>query len=99
MTFSDPFHGLGGERTIIKPRLGRPVTETPDSTSSFEDLRARVGISSDLDEPQFKELLLQFKACPPASRNLLISEASPLLRLILLASSTGVLKNPALLAT
>jgi len=82
----DPFFALGGERTIIKPRLGKPASPAihsldnilgPSATASSGHDNADTQAQANLDQ-----LLRQLQSNPEASKNKLLAHASPLLRLI-----------------
>lgn len=105
MNPNDPFSALGGERTIIKPRLGKPGKAATQAIDSLDDILGSAfapiapGKSATQQvQPELTELLDRFKACPPASNNILLVKASPLLRLVCAVSEMTDLPSPKSLA-
>jgi len=83
---NDPFFALGGERTIIKPRLGKPASHAIQSLDNILGPSNPASSSSEMPDVQaqasFDQMLHQLQANPPASKNKLLVHAGPLLRLI-----------------
>lgn len=102
MNPNDPFSALGGERTIIKPRLGKPASQAIESLDNI--LGAGVRADSDsaasraLAQSRFDSALQQLKESPAASKNLLLVHASPLLRMVCAVGSMAEVPSPKALA-
>jgi type VI secretion system protein ImpK len=86
MNPNDPFFALGGERTIIKPRLGKPASPAIQSLDNILGPSTTSGSGMGMPDTQaqtsFDQMLHQLQANPTASQNKLLAHASPLLRLI-----------------
>lgn len=89
MSKHDPFSSLGGERTIIKPRLGKPATAAIDSLDNLLGPSPQYGqhgqfsaAESAQAQAKFDTMLAQLKDNPSASNNMLLAQASPLLRMV-----------------
>ena len=86
MNPNDPFFALGGERTIIKPRLGKPASSAIHSLDNIlgpsESAEAGPGISNAQAQARFDALLRQLQENSKASHNVLLAGASPLLRMV-----------------
>jgi len=85
----DPFSALGGERTLIKPRLGKPPSAAIDSLDNLLGPGPQHGLHAQFSESECAQaqarldnLLTQLKENPSASHNLLLAKASPLLRMV-----------------
>jgi type VI secretion system protein ImpK len=85
----DPFSSLGGERTVIKPRLGKPASAAIDSLDNLLGPRPRFGQLGQIHAEEsvqahakFESMLAQLKDNPSASSNVLLAQASPLLRMV-----------------
>lgn len=80
MNPNDPFSALGGERTIIKPRLGKPASQAIQSLDNIlgpgvkADTNSEASIS--LSQSRFDNALQQLKESPAASKNMLLVHAS-----------------------
>lgn len=105
MNPNDPFSTLGGERTIIKPRLGKTGKPHVQPIDSLDNILgpAHPAASSGQDSQQAKQvqlrqLLDQLKNCPSASNNTLLVQVSPLLRLMCLVGEMAELPSPSLLS-
>lgn len=86
MNNEDPFFALGGERTIIKPRLGKPASAAIQSLDNIlgpSESAARPGDANHVHaQARFDHVLNQLQHSAVASQNLLLAKASPLLRMI-----------------
>ena len=89
MSKHDPFSSLGGERTIIKPRLGKPASAAIDSLDNLLGPSAQYGqlgqfsaAESEQAQAKLDTILAQLKENPCASNNALLAQASPLLRMV-----------------
>ena len=89
MSKHDPFASLGGERTIIKPRLGKPATAAIDSLDNLLGPSPQYGqhgqfsaAESAQAQAKFDNMLAHLKDNPSASNNMLLAQASPLLRMV-----------------
>lgn len=102
MNPNDPFSALGGERTIIKPRLGKPASQAIQSLDNIlgpsvqADTDSEASIS--LSQSRFDNALQQLKESPAASKNMLLVHASPLLRLVCAMGGTAEIPSPKALA-
>jgi type VI secretion system protein ImpK len=102
----DPFSALSGERTIIKPRLGKTGKTNTHAIDSIDNILGPVSQSKPMgqDSPQaaqsqLNQLLSQLKNCPPASKNILLIQTSHLLRLMCTVAEMADLPSPKLLST
>lgn len=98
MNPNDPFSALGGERTIIKPRLGKPA---PSAIQSLDDLLGPVSprqTGTDAPNQQTKaaysQILEQYRDAPAASRNQLLANSSPILRLTCMVGNSATVTSP-----
>lgn len=86
MNPNDPFSALGGERTIIKPRLGKPASPAIQSLDNILGPSQTPGQKNEhsqgLAQAQFEQTLNQLKDNPAASNNQLLAHISPLLRMV-----------------
>ncbi|MCR2747165.1 type VI secretion system protein TssL, long form [Limnobacter parvus] len=86
MNADDPFFALGGERTIIKPRLGKPASAAIQSLDNILGPSESVGRVGEAEhshaQARFDHMLSQLQNNPAASENGLLVHASPLLRMI-----------------
>lgn len=86
MNADDPFFALGGERTIIKPRLGKPASAAIQSLDNILGPSESVGRVGEAEhahaQARFDHMLSQLQNNPAASENGLLAQASPLLRMI-----------------
>ena len=98
MNSNDPFSALGSERTIIKPRLGKPASQAIESLDNIlgPSNHAQTGSMAQqaLAQSQFDSTLQQLKANPAASHNLLLVHASPLLRMVCAVCSMAEVPSP-----
>lgn len=98
MNADDPFFALGGERTIIKPRLGKPASSAIQSLDNILGPSESIGRAGEAEHTQaqarFDHMLNQLKQCPAASQNALLAKASPLLRMICLVGDMAEVASP-----
>lgn len=98
MNADDPFFALGGERTIIKPRLGKPASSAIQSLDNILGPSESIGRAGEAEHTQaqarFDHMLNQLQQCPAASQNALLAKASPLLRMICLVGNMAEVPSP-----
>lgn len=86
MNNEDPFFALGSERTIIKPRLGKPASAAIQSLDNILGPSESAARPGDADhthaQARFDHILSQLQHSAVASQNVLLAKASPLLRMI-----------------
>lgn len=103
MNPDDPFFALGDERTIIKPRLGKPVSpaiESLDNILSPSSIPTSGRETPDAQaQASFDHILRQLQANPAASRNTLLAHISPLLRMIGIIGELSDISSPKALST
>ncbi|WP_334118771.1 type VI secretion system protein TssL, long form [Limnobacter sp.] len=93
MNPNDPFSALGGERTIIKPRLGKPASQAIQSLDNILGPGVQADTNSEasrsLAQSRFDSAWQQLKESPAANKNVLLVHASPLLRMVCAVGSTA----------
>lgn len=103
MNPDDPFFALGGERTIIKPRLGKPASPAIQSLDNILGPSSNPASAREIPDAQaqagFDHMLRQLQANPVASQNKLLAHASPLLRMICAMGERSDIPSPKALST
>lgn len=97
MSKNDPFASLGGERTIIKPRLGKPASAAIDSLDNLlgpspqQNQHGQFAQFNTTESAQAQarldHMLAELKDNPAASKNGLLVQTSPLLRMVCIMGS------------
>lgn len=103
MNPNDPFFALGGERTIIKPRLGKPASPAIQSLDNILGPSTSPGSAKEMPDAQaqagFDQMLRQLQAKSAASQNQLLAHASPLLLLICAMGELSDIPSPKALSS